>query len=68
MNYDDRSPGEVAFNAYSAAVGGKAYNGEPLPSWDTVKTKSPRIRDAWEAAARHVRAQLQREQAVGKRR
>ena len=61
MNYDERSPGEVAFNAYRRAVGGKAYNGEPLPTWDEVKAKTPRIRDAWEDSARHVRAQQKRE-------
>jgi len=32
----DDEVGRVAWDTYSKAVGGKAYNGDPLPTWDAM--------------------------------
>lgn len=51
---NDEIAAEIAYTTYCEAVGGKAFNGDPLPSWeefsnDTAKQKQAR---AWiEAAA-----------------
>lgn len=42
------SLGEVAFSAYRASVGGKTYDGKPIPAWAEL---SEPIRQAWQAAA-----------------
>ena len=49
------------YSAYCSAVGGKAFNGEPLPDWesfaaDPAKTKQ---REAWLATANAARNWLQ---------
>lgn len=41
--------GQVAFEAYSAAVGGKTYDGKPIPQWHEVRAE---IQQGWEAAAK----------------
>lgn len=41
----------AAYAAYSESVGGKAYNGDPLPKWDALPE---RIKTAWKAAAEAV--------------
>lgn len=47
------TPGQVAYEAYSVAVGGaSAVTGTVLPSWDGQR---PDIREAWEVAADAVR-------------
>lgn len=47
------TPGQVAYEAYSAAVGGaSAVTGTVLPSWAGT---TPIIREAWEVAADAVR-------------
>lgn len=66
IHQDGKTPGQVAFEAYSVAVGGRAFNGDELPRWAQVVDKTPRIRDAWEEAARQVRVQHQREIAERK--
>ncbi|MDB4996731.1 MAG: hypothetical protein JWM74_4163 [Myxococcaceae bacterium] len=40
---------QVAFEAYNASTGGKTYDGKAIPPWYAI---SPRIQDAWRAAAR----------------
>lgn len=42
--YSQEKSARTAFEVYSNAVGGKAYNGEPIPTWDKLPMK---IRDAW---------------------
>jgi hypothetical protein len=37
----------VAYEAYNAARGGKAYDGSPIPGWDVVK---PEIQQGWRVA------------------
>ena len=44
--------GKIAYDAYCEAVGGKAYNGEPLPSYADIEKKS--VVHGWEAAAQAV--------------
>lgn len=39
--------GEVAFNAYREAVGGKAYDGTPIPEWTEI---SEAVQQAWKEA------------------
>ena len=46
------SPGHLAYNTYREHQGGKAFNGQPIPTWDKVRED---IRRAWEAAAAAVR-------------
>lgn len=46
------SVGQIAYDAYCAAVGGKsAVTGAPLPTWDA---QSDAIKAAWEAAGTAV--------------
>lgn len=47
---------KVAWDAYKEAVGGKTYNGDPMPTWEELckdETKA-RIVKAWEIAGRAV--------------
>lgn len=53
------TPGRHAFNAYRHTVGDTAFNGEPIPPWETL---SEITRDAWEATA--TNAALHAERAV----
>lgn len=46
--------GRVAYEAYSAAVGGKSVRGEALPSWDEQVEKNPDVAAAWCAAGQAV--------------
>jgi len=50
------TPGERAYTAYVIAVGGKAFNGDPLPTYTEMKEDSKRshLIAAWEAAASAV--------------
>lgn len=43
----------VAYTAYTKAVGGKAFNGEPLPSWEEFATHPDKQKqaEAWVQAA-----------------
>ena len=45
--------GGVAYTAYSHAVGGKAFNGDPLPTWGTLRSdpKKQHLVEAWCIAA-----------------
>lgn len=46
---DTTTYGEIAYDAYCESVGGKAYNGEPLPAFKDIAKES--VRRGWEAAA-----------------
>lgn len=43
--------GQIAFEAYGKATGGKTYDGKPIPHWNDI---SAPVRNAWEAAAKAV--------------
>lgn len=49
-----KSLGQIAFEAYVAAVGGKTYDDKPIPQWSEVK---PTVQQGWEAAAEAASAQ-----------
>lgn len=46
--------GQVAYEAYSAAVDGRSVRGEALPSWDAQVEKNHDVAAAWCAAAQAV--------------
>jgi hypothetical protein len=48
----------TAYGAYCVAVGGKAFNGDDLPDFDSVPQ---RIQDAWVAAVSTVAVNLRKE-------
>jgi hypothetical protein len=50
-----RALGQVAYEAYALAVGGKAVNGDTIPAWDATHE---RVRRGWAAAADAVRRNL----------
>ncbi len=47
-----KSLGQVAFEQYSEAKGGRAFNDTPIPQWDEL---SGEVAQAWEAAAKEVK-------------
>lgn len=47
----DDSYAKLAFDAYSKAVGGKTFDGWPLPQWEDV---GETVRAGWIAAANKV--------------
>lgn len=49
----------VAFEAYGASTGGKTWDGDPLPSFDQIRLRAPRVAEAWEAAVGAVLAALE---------
>lgn len=53
---DERTLGQLAFDAYSTARGWKDVRGGPIPTWDEL---DPAIRDAWELAAATVAQHVQ---------
>jgi len=46
--------GRVAYDAYSAAVGGRSVKGDALPTWDAQVQDNPDVAAAWCAAAQAV--------------
>lgn len=46
--------GRIAYEAYSAAVGGKSVRGDALPTWDAQVEKNPDVAAAWCAAGQAV--------------
>jgi len=49
MPNDTKTAGQIAFEAYGAAVGGKTYDHKPIPQWSEIK---PEIQQGWELAAK----------------
>lgn len=47
----DDSYAKLAFDAYSKAVGGKTFDGRPIPQWEDV---GETVRAGWIAAANAV--------------
>ncbi len=47
--------GRTAYTAYRDAVGGLAYDGQPIPGWDDLPDK---VRAGWETAGGAVRASV----------
>lgn len=45
------SLGQIAFEAYSKAMGGKTYDDKTIPHWEDL---SPQVQKGWAAAARAV--------------
>lgn len=43
--------GKVAYERYCLAVGGVAFNGDPLPTWAEQVERNPQIAEAWRQAA-----------------
>ena len=51
---EEQTYGQVAFDSYAAATGGRTYDGRPIPPWGELTDE---IRDAWcIAASRTIRA------------
>ena len=50
MNH--RTLGQIAFEAYKAAVQSVAYDGTPIPEWRDLK---PTIQVAWQTATEEIR-------------
>ncbi len=43
----DKSLGQIAFEAYVEAAGGKTYDAKPIPTWENLTDV---VRDGWETA------------------
>lgn len=58
----DDEVGRIAWNTYSKAVGGKAFNGDPLPTWDAMcaDAKKENLVVAWKRCARAVAAHVEK--------
>lgn len=52
INYE--RAGQTAYDAYCREVGGKAFSGDPLPTWQEQRERSPYIAAAWCVAAQAV--------------
>jgi len=52
-----KSLGQIAFEAYCEHQNWIAYNGEPIPDWDSAK---PGVQEAWAAAADAVIENMQK--------
>jgi hypothetical protein len=52
----DDEVGQIAWDTYSKAVGGKAFNGDPLPTWAVMcaDEKKQNLVAAWKKAGRAV--------------
>lgn len=61
-NVTDDELGKTAWDAYSASVGGKAFNGDPLPAWDVMckDEKKTQLVTAWKRAGRAVASLVER--------
>jgi hypothetical protein len=47
----EKTMGQVAFEAYRDAVKGQAYDGTPIPEWDSLDGDRLKAQGGWEAAA-----------------
>lgn len=50
---DFKTLAAIIYAEYCEAVGGKAFNGDPLPDWQSFRSDQSKKRqaDAWECAA-----------------
>lgn len=53
------SLGQVAFEAYCDAVGGKTFDGKPIPGWNELHGDRLKVQGGWEAAAQAIRQHVQ---------
>lgn len=51
LRIDGKTMGQVAFEAYRAAVQGAAYDDKPIPEWGELHGNRDRVHRGWEAAA-----------------
>jgi hypothetical protein len=51
-NTKDSLLGRRAYEAYCDAVGGVAFNGDQLPTWDEQQDRNPTIAHGWRCAGR----------------
>jgi hypothetical protein len=58
----DDQLGKIAWDTYAAAVGGKAFNGDPLPTWAEMckDDKKQNLVVAWKKSARAVASAFER--------
>ena len=47
--------GKIAYNAYGDNRGWVTFNGDAMPTWEE---QTPELREAWDAAAQAVAAEL----------
>jgi len=52
---ENKTLGQIAFEAYALAKGGIGYDGAIIPTWDNL---SPGVQPAWEAAAKAVEEEV----------
>lgn len=54
--------GDIAYTAYRESVGGRAWNGDPLPTWAELEADPAKARlvTAWETAAEAIRDEVRR--------
>jgi len=48
---ETKTDGQIAFEAYNDAVGGRTWDDRPIPGWHEVTDK---VRNGWEQAASAV--------------
>lgn len=48
---DTEDLAKVAYSTYCVHVGGVAFNGDALPTWDEQAERNPKIAEAWRASA-----------------
>jgi hypothetical protein len=44
----------IAYDAYKASTGGKTFDGREMPTFSTIREKTPHVAAAWEAAVATV--------------
>ncbi len=48
---EEKTPGQIAFEAYNDSKGGLTYDGKPIPPWHELSGDRAAVHRAWEAAA-----------------
>lgn len=52
---EEKSPGQIAFEAYNESKGGLTYDGKPIPPWSALEgATGDAVRLGWEVAAKAV--------------
>lgn len=49
-----KTKGQIGYEAYAVATGGKTWDGKPMPTWEAVAASGTKVAGAWEAAAQAV--------------